>query len=84
MMKKSAILIVAAALTMATASQALAQSFNPRDGTGNVLPLQYGADGSRTPYPGAFHNAPLAIPQAGQGLYDYVAPQGARLGHHRR
>ncbi len=28
---------------------ALAQSFNPRDGTGNVMPLQYqGTDGGRT------------------------------------
>jgi hypothetical protein len=49
-MTKTSMLMLAAALIAASiASPALAQSFNPRDGTGNVMPLQYqGTDGGRT------------------------------------
>jgi hypothetical protein len=38
---------IAALTAMSAASPALAQSFDPESGTGNVLPLQYQADGGR-------------------------------------
>ena len=48
MIKMSKLALVAALVAVSVASPALAQSFNPRDGTGNVLPLQYQNDGGRT------------------------------------
>ena len=47
MLKISKLTLVAAVAAVIVASPALAQSFNPRDGTGNVMPLQYQADGGR-------------------------------------
>jgi hypothetical protein len=47
MLKNSKLSLVAAVAAVIVASPALAQSFNPRDGTGNELPLQYQADGGR-------------------------------------
>jgi hypothetical protein len=45
----SKLALAAALIGASVASPALAQSFNPRDGTGNVMPLQYqGTDGGRT------------------------------------
>ena len=48
MMKMSKLALAAALVAATVASPALAQSFNPRDGTGNVMPLQYQNDGGRT------------------------------------
>jgi hypothetical protein len=49
MVRMSKLTLVAALLAVSVASPALARSFNPRDGTGNVMPLQYqGTDGGRT------------------------------------
>jgi hypothetical protein len=48
MIKMSKLALAAALVAVSVASPALAQSFNPRDGTGNVMPLQYQADGGRT------------------------------------
>jgi len=48
MIKMSKFALAAALVAATVASPALAQSFNPRDGTGNVMPLQYQADGGRT------------------------------------
>ena len=48
MIKMSKLALAAALVVVSVASPALAQSFNPRDGTGNVMPLQYQADGGRT------------------------------------
>jgi hypothetical protein len=49
MTKMSKLALAAALIAASIASPALAQSFNPRDGTGNVMPLQYqGTDGGRT------------------------------------
>jgi hypothetical protein len=49
MIKMSKLALAAALIAVGVASPALAQSFNPRDGTGNVMPLQYqGTDGGRT------------------------------------
>ena len=42
MTQTSKLALIAALAAMSIASPALAQSFNPRDGTGNELPLQYG------------------------------------------
>ena len=48
MIKMSKLALAAALVAVSVASPALAQSFNPRDGTGNVMPLQYQNDGGRT------------------------------------
>ena len=48
MIKMSKLALAAALVAATVASPALAQSFNPRDGTGNVMPLQYQNDGGRT------------------------------------
>jgi hypothetical protein len=47
MIRISKLALIAALTAVSVASPALAQSFNPEDGTGNVLPLQYQADGGR-------------------------------------
>jgi hypothetical protein len=47
MLKISKLTLIAAVAAITVAAPALAQSFNPRDGTGNVMPLQYQADGGR-------------------------------------
>jgi hypothetical protein len=52
MIKMSKFALVAALVAVSVASPALAQSFNPRDGTGNVMPLQYQTDGGRTAWTG--------------------------------
>ncbi len=65
------------ALTLVTfaigGAPAMAQSFNPRDGTGNVLPFSYQ---SQAPAP-TLAPAPRAVP--GAGLYLYV-PEYNRSG----
>jgi hypothetical protein len=48
MVKMSKLALAAALVAASVASPALAQSFNPRDGTGNVMPLQYQNNGGRT------------------------------------
>ena len=53
MIKMSKLAFAAALVAVSVASPALAQSFNPRDGTGNVMPLQYQADGGRTAWTAA-------------------------------
>jgi len=53
MIKMSKLAIVAALVAVSVASPALAQSFNPRDGTGNSLPLQYQTDGGRSAWTAA-------------------------------
>jgi hypothetical protein len=66
-MSKLALIATVAAVTVA--SPALAQSFNPRDGTGNVMPLQYqGSDGGRTAWmssPASRGNAQIAVRRNG-------------------
>jgi hypothetical protein len=52
MIKTSKLALAAALVAVSVASPALAQSFNPRDGTGNVMPLQYQNDGGRTAWTG--------------------------------
>jgi hypothetical protein len=85
MLNRWTVLVVAAVLTLGIASQASAQSFNPRDGSGNSLPLSYGPGGSRTQWSGAAPQSnPIAIPQIGSGLYNYAGPQANHVGHHGR
>lgn len=48
----SKLALAAALVAVSVASPALAQSFNPRDGTGNVMPLQYQNDGGRSAWTG--------------------------------
>jgi hypothetical protein len=52
MTKISKLALAAALVAVSVASPALAQSFSPRDGTGNVMPLQYQTDGGRTGWTG--------------------------------
>jgi hypothetical protein len=47
MIRMSKLAIVGAIAAVSIASPALAQSFNPRDGTANLLPFSYGAGGAR-------------------------------------
>jgi len=53
---------------MSVASPALAQSFNPGDGTGNVLPFSYGPGGAKARWTVAPQNNQIAVPQIGSGL----------------
>jgi hypothetical protein len=52
MIRISKLALIAALAAVTVASPALAQSFNPRDGTGNSMPLQYQADGGRSAWTG--------------------------------
>ena len=60
MLKISKLTLAAALAAMTVAAPALAQSFNPRDGTGNVLPLQYEADGGRSGWTATQPNVQVA------------------------
>jgi hypothetical protein len=46
-MTKSKLTLIAAIAVMTVASPALAQSYNPADGTGNVLPFSFGPGGAK-------------------------------------
>jgi hypothetical protein len=48
MIRISKLALIAALAAVTVASPVLAQSFNPRDGTGNSMPLQYQGDGGRS------------------------------------
>jgi hypothetical protein len=62
MIEMSKLALIAALAAVSVASPALAQSFNPRDGTGNVMPLQYeGTDGGRTAWMMKQPNAQVAV-----------------------
>jgi hypothetical protein len=62
MINMSKLALIAALAAVSVASPALAQSFNPRDGTGNVMPLQYeGTDGGRTAWMMKQPNAQVAV-----------------------
>ena len=63
MTQTSKLVLIAALVAMSVASPALAQSFNPRDGTGNELPLQYGADGGRNAWVAPSQNDQVAARQ---------------------
>lgn len=69
MIKMSKLALIAAVTAVTVASPALAQSFNPRDGTGNVMPLQYqGTDGGRTAWvasPSSRGNERIAVRRNG-------------------
>jgi hypothetical protein len=85
MLNRSTLLIIATVMTLGFASQALAQSFNPRDGTGGIMPFSYGQGGERAPWTvGPQNNSPAAAPQIGGKLYNYVAPRFDRSGNHSR
>ena len=57
MIKKTTLALVAALAVTSFASPVFAQSYNPADGTGNVLPFAYGA--------GAIKQRSVAVPPAG-------------------
>lgn len=59
MITKSKLTLVAAIVAMAVASPALAQSFDPADGTGNVLPFAYRPSATR-------QRSVVVAPQNGQ------------------
>jgi len=75
MINKSKFFMIAAVMTIAVTSPAFAQSFNPGDGTGNVLPFAYGPGGTKL--------NPWALMDARRNhLYNY-APNSVHngLGH---
>ncbi len=57
--------LIAALTAMSAASPALAQSFDPEFGTGNVLPLQYQADGGRNNWTVVEPNVRIAVRNGG-------------------
>jgi hypothetical protein len=65
MIRFSTLSLAAVLAAAITAAPALAQSFNPRDGTGNVLPLQYQADGGRNAWIEARPNVQVAARKSG-------------------
>ncbi len=92
MLKISKLAFVAALAAVTVAAPALAQSFNPREGTGNVLPLQYRADGGRTDWtttpPNMQPNVQVATHKSGSQQIaarpskNAVKIAGHRAGHH--
>jgi hypothetical protein len=65
MIKISKLALIGALIAVSVASPALAQSFDPEFGTGNVLPLQYGADGGRNNWTVMEPNMQIAVRQGG-------------------
>jgi hypothetical protein len=57
MIRKTTLALVAALAVTSFASPVFAQSYNPSDGTGNVLPFAYGAGGIK--------QRSVAVPPAG-------------------
>jgi len=87
MIKISKLALIAALAAVSVASPALAQSFNPRDGTGNSLPLQYQADGGRDAWTATQPNVQVAARKGGSQVAarpssNSVKIAGHRLAHH--
>jgi hypothetical protein len=76
MLKISKLTLVAAVAAVIVASPALAQSFNPRDGTGNELPLQYQADGGRNAWTAPQSNVQVAAHKSGSSSQIAARPSG--------
>lgn len=80
MTNKSKLAIAAVIAALSIASPALAQSYDPSAGTGNVLPFAYGAGGVKqrwTALPPA--NEQVAVHRNGLGAYAMV-PRAPRAG----
>jgi hypothetical protein len=76
MMTKSKLALIAAIAAVSIASPAFAQSFNPRDGTGNELPFSYGPGAARI-----FEGS--AAPQQNQnGLHSFAMVPRDQSGLH--
>jgi hypothetical protein len=89
MLKISKLTFAAALAAVTVAAPALAQSFNPRDGTGNELPLQYRADGGRNDWTVTQPNAQVAARKSGGSSQIAARPSsnsikiaGHRAAHH--
>lgn len=89
MLKLSKLSLVAALAAATVAAPALAQSFNPRDGTGNVMPLQYQADGGRSAWTATQPNVQVAARKSGSSSQIAARPSsnsikiaGHRAAHH--
>jgi hypothetical protein len=80
---KTKLAVIAAIAAVSFASPALAQAWDARAGGANVLQFRYGPGGTRQFSPGV-DTSQLAVPQIGQGLYNYVAPQAKQPTNHRR
>ncbi len=76
MLKISKLTLVTAVAAVIVASPALAQSFNPRDGTGNELPLQYQADGGRNAWTAPQPNVQVAAQKSGSSSQIAARPSG--------
>lgn len=79
MLKVSKIAIAAALTAAAIATPALAQSFDPEVGTGNVISFSYGSITLQNPQMGALHAAPARVARQRSGLnaFAMVAPTSA-------
>ena len=65
MIRISKLALIGALAAVTVASPALAQSFNPRDGTGNSMPLRYQADGGRNTWTATQPDVQVAQRKAG-------------------
>jgi len=84
MINGSKLAVIAALAAVSFASPALAQAFDARAGTGNVLPFSYGPGGTRQSWTVVPPNSQIVAPSIGRGLYNYVAPQAKQPGNRRR
>lgn len=79
MINKSKLAIAVVIGALSVASPALAQSYDPSAGTGNVLPFAYGAGGVKqrwTALPPPQVNEQVAVRRSGLGAYAMV-PRGS-------
>ena len=81
MMTKSKLALIAAIAVMTVASPALAQSYNPADGTGNVLPFAFGPGATKQRWtvvaPQNDQNDRVATRQSGLHAFA-MAPRGGQ------
>ena len=84
MMRISKFALIAALAAVSVASAALAQSFNPRDGTGNSMSLQYQADGGRNAW--TITQPDVQIAQRKGGSVQVARPGGSEqvAAHHNK
>ena len=83
MIKISKLALIAALAAVSVTSPALAQSFNPRDGTGNSLPLQYQADGGRDAWTATHPDVQVAARKSGSQVAARPSRDAVKIASHR-
>jgi hypothetical protein len=84
MTHKSKLALIAALVAVSATSPAFAQSFNPRDGTGNELPLQYQSDGGRNAWVVAPQNDQVAARQSNSDKVAVRQNSSEKIASHQR